>query len=200
MITANQDVTANHPADVLSGGFDDPTLRSAHAFRAIVEALSRPGRILRLAGAQPPAPLSIAAGVALLTLADATTPVHLAGDLDVPALRDWIAFHCGAPICSPAEAVFAVGRWDALCPVERFSVGQPDYPDRSATLIVEMTALSAEGPRLSGPGVRGDVRLAVPDARVLAANAALYPLGFDLLLTCEDRLAGLPRSTVLEMT
>ena len=30
------------------------------------------------------------------------------------------------------------------------------------------------------------------------ANRALFPLGFDTLFTCGDRLAGLPRSTIVE--
>ncbi|MDE3239589.1 MAG: phosphonate C-P lyase system protein PhnH, partial [Paracoccaceae bacterium] len=58
----------------LQGGFTDPAHESARAFRAILNALARPGRIEAVTGAQPPAPLSVAAGVVLLTLADPTTP------------------------------------------------------------------------------------------------------------------------------
>ena len=61
----------------LSGGFADPAAQSARSFRGILEAMARPGRIETLEGACPPAPLSVAGGCVLLTLADGTTPVHL---------------------------------------------------------------------------------------------------------------------------
>ena len=45
-------------ADALSGGFADAPVQSARAFRAALEAMSQPGRIVTLAGAAPPKPLS----------------------------------------------------------------------------------------------------------------------------------------------
>ena len=185
-------------ADALSGGFTDAPVQSARAFRAALDALSRPGRIVVLAGATPPAPLSQAAGVLLLTLADGTTPVHLAGSRDCAVVRDWITFHCGAPLVGPAEAVFAVGTWDALQPVTRFAIGRADYPDRAVTLVVEMVELSSTGMVLTGPGIETTGMLSLPEVAAFQANRALFPLGFDTYLTCGDRLAGLPRSTRVE--
>ena len=86
-------------ADALTGSFDVPPLHSACAFRALLEAMARPGTIHKVEGAFPPTPLSVAAGVALLTLTDTTTPLHLAGVADRAAVRDWVAFHIGAPPC-----------------------------------------------------------------------------------------------------
>ncbi len=185
-------------AQALTGGFEAPSLGSARAFRAILEAMARPGTIWPVAGAHPPAPLSPAAGVALLTLVDGTTPLHLAGGADCAAVREWCAFHLGAPLVGAAEAVFAVGSWAALSPVSRFAIGQPDYPDRSATLIVEVERLDTDGPRLTGPGIAGEARLSLPETAVFRANRALFPLGFDCLFTCGDRIAALPRSTRVE--
>jgi len=185
-------------ADALSGGFSDAPVQSARAFRAALDALSRPGRIVTVEGAAPPAPLSVAAGVLLLTLADGTTPVHLAGALDCAVLRDWITFHCGAPLVGPAEAVFAVGDWARLQPVTRFAVGRADYPDRSVTLIVEMPGLTPAGMRLAGPGIETTTLLSLPEVAAFQANRALFPLGFDTYLTTDNRLAGLPRSTRVE--
>lgn len=182
----------------LRGGFADPATLAARAFRAALEALARPGTIQTVAGARPPAPASIAAGVLILTLADGTTPLHLAPSHDVPALRDWITFHTGAPLVGPGAAVFALGTWDALAPLGRFAAGTPEYPDRSVTLIVDTDLLMPEGARLTGPGIRGEARLSLPDAAALGANHARFPLGFDTFLTCGDRLAGLPRSTRVE--
>ena len=184
--------------DALLGGFAAAPVQSAHAFRASREAMARPGTLNSLTGATPPAPLSVAAGGLVLTLGVGTTPVHLAGAHDCPALRDWITFHTGAPLVAAEEAVFAIGAWDALQPVSRFAVGQPDYPDRSATLIVEMPALSSTGARLTGPGIKGTAHLSLPDTQAFRANRALFPLGFDCFFTAGAQVAGLPRSTMVE--
>jgi alpha-D-ribose 1-methylphosphonate 5-triphosphate synthase subunit PhnH len=141
----------------------------------------------------------VAAGVLVLTLCDGATPVHLAGAHDCPSLRDWITFHTGAPLVGAEQAAFAVGTWGALQPVSRFAIGQPDYPDRSATLIVEMPALSATGPRLTGPGIKDSAHLSLPETAAFIANRALFPLGFDCFFTVGAQVAGLPRSTIVEV-
>lgn len=182
----------------LDGGFTDAPAQSARAFRAILTALSRPGVIVALAGGQPPAPLSVAAGVAALVLLDATTPVYLAGAHDGAPLRDWLGFHTGAPVVAPERAAFAIGTWAALQPVARFAVGTPEYPDRAATLIVETDRLLTAGARLRGPGIVGECALSLPEAAAFIANRVRFPLGFDSLLTCGNLLAGLPRSTLVE--
>lgn len=182
--------------DSLSGGFATPVIDSARAFRAAMEAMARPGTLRRLGGAAPPAPLSPAAGALILTLCDATTPLHLSGSFDVPAVREWVAFHTGAPAARACGASFALGRWRDLLPLDRFPAGTPDYPDRSATLIVEMDVLAAEGVRLTGPGIAGEARLSLPEPLgPLRASAARFPLGLDLFLTAGERVAALPRST-----
>lgn len=184
--------------EALLGGFATAPIQSAFAFRAALDALSHPGKIGTLAGATPPAPLSVAAGVLLLTLCDTTTPVHLAGAHDCAAVRNWITFHCGASLVSAEAASFAIGGWAALQPVSRFAIGQPDYPDRSAMLIVEMPALTQHGARLTGPGIADHIRLSLPEVAAFAANRALFPLGFDCFFTAGTQVAGLPRSTIVE--
>lgn len=185
-------------ADALSGGFADAPVQSARAFRAVLEAMARPGTIHTVSGAAPPQPLSIATGVCLLTLVDNTTPLHLAGAADCAPVRDWVAFHIGAPIVPAAEAVFAVGTWHALQPVSRFRIGTPDYPDRSATLIVALDRLTPHGPSLTGPGIKTATWLSLPETAAFRANRAQFPLGFDCIFTFESRLAALPRSTRVE--
>ena len=182
---------------VLDGGFTDAPAQSARAFRAILTALSQPGTIVTLDGAQPPAPLSVAAGVAALVLLDSTTPVHLAGAHDCDAVRDWLTFHTGARFVGAEDAVFAIGTWATLTPVTRFAVGTPEYPDRAATLIVEMDALAATGTTLRGPGIDGQAALTLPEIAAFKTNRALFPLGFDTLLTSGAQIAGLPRSTIV---
>lgn len=182
----------------LTGGFANPALDSARAFRTIMQVMARPGRIDDLNGAEAPAPLSIAAGTLALVLLDQTTPLFLAPSHDTPLLRSWISFHTGAPFAAPEAAMFAIGDWDALQPITRFAIGTPEYPDRAATLIVEVPALANHGAHLSGPGIRDHAHLSLPDIAPLQANRAQFPLGLDLFLTCDQQVAGLPRSTTVE--
>lgn len=182
----------------LDGGFADPAREAARAFRSVLQALARPGRIETLGTVAPPAPCSPAAGALLLTLCDGTTPVHLAPSHDRPDLRDWIVFHTGAPFVDAEAAAFALGDWASLAPLDRFAVGTPEYPDRSATLIVEMPALDASGSRLTGPGIETEAYLSLPETAVFRANRARFPLGFDCFFTSGDKVAGLPRSTRVE--
>ncbi|MGO4909258.1 phosphonate C-P lyase system protein PhnH [Pseudorhodobacter sp. W20_MBD10_FR17] len=182
----------------LQGGFSDTPVQSSHAFRAALEAMARPGTIHDVAGAAPPAPVSIAAGALLLTLCDATTPLHLAGTYDCATVRDWVTFHCGAPLVAADEAGFALGDWAALQPVGRFAIGLPDYPDRSATLLVETDHFAPENARLTGPGIETHAALSLPEIEAFQANRALFPLGFDCFFTSGSRIAALPRSTSVE--
>ncbi len=182
-------------AQTLSGGFTDPAIQSAHAFRSIMEAMARPGVIQDIAGAMPPSPLSPAAGAALLTLCDTETPVYLAGGADCEAVRAWLAFHTGAPSAGPSHCMFAVGTWEALSPLTQYPIGTPEYPDRSATLIVESPDLSQSGATLTGPGIEKTASLSLPDLQAFKSNHALFPLGLDFIFTSGNRLAALPRST-----
>lgn len=183
--------------DALRGAFTDAPSQSARAFRTILDAMARPGTIGTLDGAAPPAPMSPAAGAALLTLCDATTPVHLAGAHDCAAIRNWITFHCAAPLTDVKSAQFALGTWEALQPVSRFAIGLPDYPDRAATLIVEMPQLAPSGARLRGPGIETEAQLNLPRSTAFGDNRAQFPLGFDCLFTAGSSVAGLPRSTIV---
>ncbi|WP_224825186.1 phosphonate C-P lyase system protein PhnH [Cognatishimia sp. MH4019] len=182
-------------AQVLSGGFTDPAVQSAHAFRSVMEAMARPGTLHAVSGAVPPAPLSAAAGAILLTLCDTDTPVFLAGAADCDAVRSWLAFHTGAPLAGPSHCMFALGTWDGLAPLSAYPIGTAEYPDRSATLIVELPELSTAGSVLTGPGIKDKAALSLPEVQAFQANHALFPLGLDFIFTSGDHVAALPRSS-----
>ena len=182
-------------AQTLSGGFSDPAIQSAYVFRSVMEAMARPGSIRDVVGAEPPHPLSVAAGAVLLTLCDTDTPVYLAGELDCETVRAWLAFHTGAPLCGPSRAMFAVGAWDALQPLQPYPIGTSEYPDRSTTLIVECADLAPVGATLTGPGIKETASLSVPEVEAFQRNQALFPLGLDFIFTSGNRLAALPRTT-----
>lgn len=182
-------------AEALSGGFSNPPVQSAHAFRSVMEAMARPGQLREIAGAMPPPAISSAAGAVLLTLCDADTPVFLAGAADTDEVRAWLAFHTGAPLAGPSHAMFALGRWDDLMPLEAYPLGTSQYPDRSATLIVEMEALQPAGATLSGPGIKDTASLSLPETEAFAANRKHFPRGLDFIFTSGSQLAALPRTT-----
>jgi alpha-D-ribose 1-methylphosphonate 5-triphosphate synthase subunit PhnH len=182
-------------SDALTGGFINAPHQAAHAFRAALNVMARPGLIETLSGALPPTPMSVAAGVLILTLCDRTTPLHLAGDYDCPSIRDWVTFHTGAPLVGAPDASFALGLWADLAGQE-FPIGTAEYPDRATSLILEMPHLTATGTRLTGPGIEVSARLSLP---IGFDNRAEFPLGLDCFFTCGDRLAALPRSTNIEV-
>lgn len=192
--------------EALRGGFTDAPVQSARAFRILLEALARPGTIHEIAGGNPPAPLSPAAGIALLTLADGTTPIFLCDSVNTGPVRDWIRFHIGAPVvsgrdpsdCAASAIAFACGTLGEIAfHKDSFPIGDPDYPDRSATLIIEVPELTNTGAALTGPGIRTVQHLSLPELALFQQNHALFPLGFDFILTCGTRLAGVPRSTAI---
>jgi alpha-D-ribose 1-methylphosphonate 5-triphosphate synthase subunit PhnH len=181
-------------ADVLTGGFTNAPVDSAHAFRAVMTAMARPGHIETVRGAQPPTPLSVATGVLILTLCDPETGVYLAGAADTQAVRDWITFHAGAPIVSADRCDFAIGTWGDLAPLGAYRIGTSEYPDRSATLVVETPSLGA-GAILRGPGIKDTATLNLPEIAAFQDNASRFPLGWDAYFCAGDQLAALPRST-----
>lgn len=185
-------------------GFADPVSAAQRVFRTILDALAHPGRVKEMPfglGAPPPAPLGSAAAAVALTLCDIDTPLWL--DPPLRSAASYLAFHCGSPSApTPGEAAFAlVADPSRLPPLDAFALGSDEYPDRSATLVVEVASLTA-GPavRLAGPGVDGETQLAIADMRdgfwdERAALAALFPRGLDILFTNCAALAALPRST-----
>lgn len=189
-------------------GFADPVADSQRVFRAMLEAIARPGTVQAI-GAEltPPAPLSRAAAAALLTLVDFETPLWLDAAARQPAVEAWLRFHCGVPLVDdPAEARFALvaDPMVSLLPLGRFPIGEDAFPDRSATVIVAAEGLkTGSGWRLSGPGIEVEARLEADGlppgfAAAWRENRGLFPCGIDLFLTADDRVAALPRTVRLE--
>jgi alpha-D-ribose 1-methylphosphonate 5-triphosphate synthase subunit PhnH len=183
--------------------FADPVFESQAAFRAILRAMARPGSVLACGhGLAPPSPLAPAAAAAILALADFETPIWIAPSFAGSEVATYLRFHTGAPLAgAPDKAAFALieGASDRFNLTD-FAQGTPDYPDRSATLVVQTRSL-ARGARLalSGPGVRRESTLAVeplPGDFVMQwdANHAAFPLGVDVILAAGEELAALPRS------
>ena len=179
-------------------GFADPVAQAQSTFRAVLDALARPGT-LHEAGTTltPPAPLAPATAAVLLTLVDHDTPLHIAPDC--AEATAWLVFHCStAPAESAATAAFAVAR--TLPDLATLNAGSDEAPESSTTLVLQVAALGT-GPAftLSGPGLKSPTMFRAeglpPDfAARWAANHALFPRGIDLILCAGTTLAALPRS------
>lgn len=187
----------------LQPGFAEPVGDAQRCFRGILDALAHPGTIVELADLPAPPPgLGAAQSALLLALADIDTPVWLLPELRDAEAGHYLRFHCGCRLtASLADAHFVVpASLDELPALDELRLGDPAFPDRSATLVVEVDGLAAVGAlRLRGPGIETEASLSVAGWRTattdfLRENRRRFPLGVDLLLTCGASLAGLPRS------
>jgi alpha-D-ribose 1-methylphosphonate 5-triphosphate synthase subunit PhnH len=193
----------------LPPGFADKVLSAQSSFRAVMDAMARPGQLLRIAAAtEGPAPLMPATAGIALTLFDHDTPIWLDPLMaSSNTVARWIRFHTSAPIVQdPAICSFALIADAAALPAfDRFAFGSDEYPDRSTTLIVQVESL-ADGAALElrGPGIDGvaTLRAAIDAADLidrLSINATLFPRGIDLILVAGDTIAAIPRTTRLSL-
>jgi alpha-D-ribose 1-methylphosphonate 5-triphosphate synthase subunit PhnH len=187
----------------LADGFADQSHDAQRVFRAVLDAFSHPGRIVEIpVPLEAPAPLNAAAAAFLLTLVDRETPLWLAPQCSSDDVTGFVHFHTGAPIVAErAAAVFAIASEADLA---GFGIGTEAYPDRSATLVVQVPSLRG-GPALTlrGPGIDGAASAAIdglPASFVAAwaANHTLFPCGVDLVFAAGSELLALPRSIAVE--
>ena len=187
----------------IAPGFADPSADSAHVFRAVLEAMSRPGKVVRVPGdLTPPAPLSPACAAVVLTLIDFDTPLWLSPEFGSDEVLAFLRFHTGAPMVDdPGRAAFAICAGREAAPVTDLPRGTPSYPDRSATLIVQVDELGDDtGIGLTGPGIAMESRLTakpLPDSFWSARATANgdFPLGVDVILASPSHVAAIPRTT-----
>src|SRR5690349_1563214 len=167
----------------LPAGFADKVLSAQSTFRSVMDAMARPGSVQRIhAAAGIPAPMMHGTAAIALTLFDHDTPVWLdRAMVATPDVARWLKFHTSAPvIADPSVSSFAViGDAQHLPPLDRFTTGSNEYPDRSTTLIIQVASLAA-GPafELTGPGIDGTAVLqaTIPSSLFdrLALNAVLF--------------------------
>lgn len=194
-------------ADAVIGvGLADPVFDSQRVFRATLRAFANPGRPLALACApEPPSPLMSASAAFLLSILDFETPLWI--QQPSGALDDYLRFHCGMPLLNePGLARFAVLTDAAAMPnLSTFDAGSAEYPDRSATLVVQVPRLSGgRRVRLSGPGILEPVCVEPAGLRPdfwgqWQRNTAGFPCGVDVLFVCGGALLGMPRTTKAEV-
>jgi alpha-D-ribose 1-methylphosphonate 5-triphosphate synthase subunit PhnH len=191
MMGSGSFTTALHPDD------------AQQVFRAVLEALARPGTAMTL----PPGPLETVAPavVPVLALADLGTGICVL-EKEGDRTGDAVATATSAPLW-PAELarLVAAVRPVTAEEVRSFCRGTALAPEDGA--LVSLAVADVTGGqrrwRLTGPGIAERATLAprgLPGGFVAArADAvAAYPAGIDVLLVTDDgRVVGLPRTTTI---
>ena len=153
-----------------------------------------------------------AAASLLLALLDQDCALWLSPTLANGPAAAWLRFHTGCQIAvdsSTADFVWAASIAE-LPPLHHLKQGSAEYPDLSATCVVDVTGWRADvgsesdAVSLRGPGVRGVVTVAVDgmDASLVEQHHAMQahaPCGVDMLCCAHDVLLGFPRSVRLQL-
>lgn len=185
----------------LAAGLSDNVHDTQRAFRAVLDALSRPGQPHTLGAALVDVSLGGAMSHLLLSLCDDETPVWWQGEALVH--QNWLRFHTGAPATEePKLALFAViKQMDHRLSLEDFELGTAASPEHSSTLLIELPALTG-GPEVQwqGPGIANVQRVGLQGLPAnfwmqWQNNHELFPQGVDIIFTCGDSVLGLPRTT-----
>jgi alpha-D-ribose 1-methylphosphonate 5-triphosphate synthase subunit PhnH len=194
--------------------FHDPALGSQAVFRAALNAVSHPGRLHDMPQVTDlPRHGHGAAAALLLAMVDSDCAVWLSPALANTDAAAWLRFHTGCPwASSPDLARFLwVAKGDALPALNTLAMGSDEYPDQSATVVIEVDALSdcaeqgAHAFNLRGPGIADMQSLSVRGLREdfveqWEVNHQAFPRGVDVFLATTTQIAGLPRSTRIGAT
>jgi alpha-D-ribose 1-methylphosphonate 5-triphosphate synthase subunit PhnH len=189
---------------MMLAAFANPVFDSQRTFRELLQAMARPASPRALPVLPPsPAPIAPAAMAILLTLCDATTSVWLQQPQEEAV--DHLRFHAGLRLAAqPQDADFAlISDLASMPPLSSFARGDMRYPDRSASLIMQVAGFRSEGGvHFAGPGIRDTETLAIDGLpsdfwQQRAALATQLPLGIDLYFVAEQHVVALPRTTRL---
>ena len=194
--------------EAITGGFANPVLDAQTGFKTLMDCMARPGTVHApdVCLAQP-APLNRMAALAALTLFDSDTPFWLDDPLHTDSIRDWIGFHTGAtPAREKGTAHFAILQaTDTMADLAEFNTGTQEYPDRSATLILQVEGFAADPAwLLRGPGIDGSLAfepLGMPRDFLWFwdGNRNRFPCGIDIVFAAPQALAALPRNTRIDI-
>ena len=190
--------------NAMQAGFADPVSDAQAAFRAVLDAMARPGRMAHFAApTEMPPGLGRAAAALALTLVDMDTPVWLSPACASAA--DWLRFHCSARVAArPSAARFAFATAAECPPLANFDLGTNEYPDQSTTLILEVPSLVLGGAlALRGPGIETVAQVGIAGLpsgfwgqREMLHE--LFPRGLDIVFVAGETALALPRTTRVE--
>jgi alpha-D-ribose 1-methylphosphonate 5-triphosphate synthase subunit PhnH len=192
-------------SQVIQAGFEHQAYGSQSVFRVALDSLSHPGRVFTvpIETELPRAGYPTSAAL-LLALLDSDTCVWVSPLLAQSDAAQWLRFHTGCQVVAdPSAAQFLwIEQSDAMPPINTLALGSDEYPEQSATCVIEVQTFDTQeqGLLLQGPGIPEKRFLGItglPDYFALqwVQNHALFPRGIDVLLTTKTQVVGLPRST-----
>jgi alpha-D-ribose 1-methylphosphonate 5-triphosphate synthase subunit PhnH len=191
---------------------DNSDRRNQKNYRSLLQAMSRPGRVLRLdaLGAVSSFAAAMAIGECLL---DPEVSLCVIGDGSVPALRAGLvgSTQVRTESLEAADFIFVCGV-QSQGGVRLAKRGRLEFPEEGATLVYCMESHPTDVSdrfriRLTGPGIAGQGGVApemrgvpVEEFQELMAVNADYPLGVDAFFVRPNgELMGLPRSTRIQV-
>lgn len=179
-----------------------PAQEEQATFRALLDAMARPGTVHRLPSPRPEDGAWGGALLVLQALLDHEVTFHVLGDQTMP--HDQLLRRTGARSAPLDRADFVLARGGgAVAAVEEAREGGFEEPERSATVVLLAASLCGDGVALtlSGPGIESTSMLAVEGLpaeafEALRRRTVTFPEGVDaILVDTAGRVAALPRST-----
>ena len=182
----------------------DTVFDSQRVFRCLLQAAAQPGRLFTL----PPFACGGIEATAR-TLLDHEVTFRTLGER-APDVERHLSQFTGARVAPIEEVDFALvsgGDTDGM--VLKLKRGTLERPEWGATAIYAVEELSNSDTlslELSGPGIPGTRTLSIEglaaaEAEAIRETRQEYPLGIDVyLIDAAGRVAGLPRSTRLEVS
>ena len=195
-------------SELLVAGFNDAVHDGQQVFRALLTAMSEPGKLQQPnLIAEGPGALNANSWQVALALLDADTPVWLSERLAADAaISSNLRFHCQSPqVDSPQHAAFALCDASDVPDITQLNMGSAEQPDRSTTLIVQVPAISNEPHwTLTGPGIATERQLRIGGlhstfVEQLIASRQRFPMGIDCIFCSADTLVAVPRSTQIDI-
>ncbi len=183
-------------------GFSQPVHDAQVVFRQVLNAMSEPGLWQNLPKDVVFSNLYSSTTALLLALLDADTPLWLTEKCRTADIKDNLTFHCGCPlVCEQEKAHFAVLDCDDFLNMQsmNFIKGSDRYPDQSTTIILQLPQSGIQNSTIwQGPGIEQtrECILPIPNAFWAKRNDLIeFPRGIDFILTYQDSVMGLPRTT-----
>lgn len=189
-------------------GLDSSVHEAQQIFRLLMDAMAKPGLVVEVPSDVQFGEVSAAVTQLLLTLSDNSTPCFLSQRyLNDDHFVENFRFHCAAPITQTRElADFALISGEEATTFCGFAMGEGSYPDKSASIIIEVDSLeSGIECLLTGPGIQTSSSANIKGLSdellmALISGRGTFPQGVDLYLSSGHQIMAIPRTTRIQLS
>ena len=184
----------------------DHTFQAQEHFRQILSAMARPGEMpILTSDIAPIEDFNKASAIIGLSLLNHDVSFWVGG---VPQIQQYFMLNTGSQPTSAAQAdfLFLKGHQAAGKHIQVARIGEPEYPETGAFIIIDSTHISDTPIEnsiellLQGPGVKGQRKAYVEGVHATVLDQLLqkneeYPLGVDTIFTDRNgKVLCLPRT------